>query len=153
MNANHAMGLLLAGVFLAFIIWLIVAAYRLTIDDRRPAVDDNDNDERRFIGTRLAVREPVFSDLIDVKFSPGMTGDEIGAHLFQALEPGQSTRIGIEYADAFGEVTRRVITVWDVNYSFQDHYMIRAYCHLRSDDRFFRSDRIMTLFDFKPRQE
>jgi len=59
--------------------------------------------------------------------------------------------IGIQYQDAYGNVTERHITIrrtyQDQDGPHPDAVYVEAFCHLQQDVRTFREDRILCMFD------
>jgi len=67
--------------------------------------------------------------------------DEDGSDL-----PHYST-IGIEYCDANGEETRRIVTIRAIENHDDGHATLFCFCHLRQDMRDFRVDRVANFYD------
>ncbi len=53
----------------------------------------------------------------------------------------------IEYLDSKGEPSTRVITVWKIDESSSGGLLLKAWCHLRDQQRSFRIDRIRAVID------
>jgi hypothetical protein len=85
----------------------------------------------------------------------GGAGENAGAHVEgraivgASVAAGRYSRVGIQYCDADGCITERVISVGQLIAADSpgEHSMIVAYCHLREDLRSFRVDRIQGFFD------
>lgn len=83
-------------------------------------------------------------DFIGIYNSPAWPGDgiQLPTELGEAIYSGK--RIEIAYVDKDGEKSRRWITPMQV-IGLQDYIYLRAYCHLREDERTFRLDRIVEI--------
>ncbi|CAN5477821.1 hypothetical protein BH10PSE7_BH10PSE7_15150 [soil metagenome] len=55
-------------------------------------------------------------------------------------------RVGIDYEDALGTATRRIIRIKHIA-AYDDVFHIHAWCEYRQADRTFRCDRVATLYD------
>jgi DNA polymerase-3 subunit epsilon len=86
----------------------------------------------------------LLDDFIGIYNSPAWPSDgiQLPTELGEAIYSGK--RVEISYIDKDGEQTRRWITPMQVM-GLQDYIYLRAYCHLRKDERTFRLDRIVEV--------
>ncbi len=83
-------------------------------------------------------------DLIGIYNSPAWPSDgvQLPTDLGEAIYSGR--RVQITYIDKGGEKTQRWVTPIQV-IGLADYVYLRAYCHLRQDERTFRLDRIVDV--------
>ena len=86
----------------------------------------------------------LLDDFIGIYNSPAWPRDgiQLPTELGEAIYGGK--RLQITYIDKDGERTQRSITPAQV-LGLQDYIYLRAYCHLREDERTFRLDRIVEV--------
>lgn len=67
--------------------------------------------------------------------------DDVNEHVLGRL-------VGLVYVDERGRQTERAVTMWRL-YNQNGRRYLQAYCHLRKENRTFRVDRIVEVFDPK----
>lgn len=97
----------------------------VTIDDRRG---------RRISGRTMLPPE----DAPEPGARPAAVGSDVIA----------GAAYGLDYVDYSGNRSSRVITVYKVR-PWANHIYIDAYCHARGDERTFRDDRVLALYDHR----
>jgi DNA polymerase-3 subunit epsilon len=83
-------------------------------------------------------------DFIGIYNSPAWPQDEISLPTDLAEAVKSRRRLQLTYMDKNGERSTRQITPVDVQ-GLSDYIYLRAYCHLRNEERNFRLDRILKL--------
>lgn len=124
----------------------IAAEFNIQNPDAHRALADALTDKAIFFGMMEALKPTgkLLDDFIGIYNSPAWPNDgiQLPTELGEAIYGGK--RIEITYIDKDGEQTRRWITPIQV-IGLQDYIYLRAYCHLREDERTFRLDRIVKV--------
>jgi len=132
--------------FVSYSLVNIAAEFHVQNPDAHRALADALTDKAVFFGMMDALKPTgkTLDDFIGIYNSPAWPGDgiQLPTDLSEAIYSGK--RIEITYIDKEGETTQRWITPIQVM-GLQDYIYLRAYCHLRRDERTFRLDRIVEV--------
>ena len=124
----------------------IAAEFNIQTPEAHRALADALTDKAVFFGMMEALKPTGkrLDDFIGIYNSPAWPNDgiQLPTELGEAIYSGK--RIEITYVDKDGEKTTRWITPIQV-IGLQDYIYLRAYCHLREDERTFRLDRIVEV--------
>jgi predicted DNA-binding transcriptional regulator YafY len=124
----------------------IAARFNLQTPEAHRALADALTDRGVFFGMMDALKPTgkTLDDFIGLYNSPAWPHDgiQLPTQLGEAIYSGK--RLQITYVDKDGEKTRRWVTPIQV-LGYADYIYLRAYCHLRNDERTFRLDRIVEV--------
>lgn len=124
----------------------VAAEFDIQNPDAHRALADALTDKAIFFAMMDALKPSgkLLDDFIGIYNSPAWPRDgiQLPTELGEAIYSGK--RVEITYVDKDGETTRRWITPMQVM-GLQDYLYLRAYCHLREDERTFRLDRIVEV--------
>jgi DNA polymerase III subunit epsilon len=124
----------------------IAAEFGIQNPEAHRALADALTDKSVFFGLMDALKPTgkTLDDFIGIYNSPAWPneGIQLPTQLGEAIYSGK--RLQITYVDNKGEKTQRWVTPIQVM-GLADYIYLRAYCHLRNDERTFRLDRITEI--------